>query len=281
MRSGLADKSLSAKPERIIGKAAAARCGKQVRLFGQPPPCRGRVRTHAGFRCCEGSRRAAAFSSRLCLRLCGLLALRRSLRKAGTGSFAATRLLLVASFDSCVRISFARLSHPSLRGARRLRRPLRARRYSTVEGRFWGGMRRRGDSGRWLSRGGGRDRRGPRARPDAGEAGEGREGRENYFGKKFKFPLDSRFRIRIINSRTARKGNGPKHGTQYGALAQLGERMAGSHEVRGSIPLGSTINPAPLERAAFFIFRHDRNFFATHASGYVPKSVSRWISHRL
>ena len=29
--------------------------------------------------------------------------------------------------------------------------------------------------------------------------------------------------------------------TQYGALAQLGERMAGSHEVRGSIPLCSTI----------------------------------------
>ena len=26
----------------------------------------------------------------------------------------------------------------------------------------------------------------------------------------------------------------------FGALAQLGERMAGSHEVRGSIPLGST-----------------------------------------
>ena len=26
----------------------------------------------------------------------------------------------------------------------------------------------------------------------------------------------------------------------YGALAQLGERMAGSHEVRGSIPLCST-----------------------------------------
>lgn len=27
----------------------------------------------------------------------------------------------------------------------------------------------------------------------------------------------------------------------YGALAQLGERIAGSDEVRGSIPLGSTI----------------------------------------
>ena len=28
---------------------------------------------------------------------------------------------------------------------------------------------------------------------------------------------------------------------KYGVLAQLGERMAGSHEVRGSIPLRSTI----------------------------------------
>ena len=26
----------------------------------------------------------------------------------------------------------------------------------------------------------------------------------------------------------------------HGAVAQLGERMTGSHEVRGSIPLGST-----------------------------------------
>ena len=31
----------------------------------------------------------------------------------------------------------------------------------------------------------------------------------------------------------------------FGALAQLGERMAGSHEVRGSIPLCSTINSKP------------------------------------
>lgn len=29
--------------------------------------------------------------------------------------------------------------------------------------------------------------------------------------------------------------------------------MAGSHEVRGSIPLGSTINSTPLARAAFFV----------------------------
>ena len=85
-----------------------------------------------------------------------------------------------------------------------------------------GGSLRRGASGRWLSRGGGRDRRGPRARPDAGEAGEGREGRENYFGKKFKFPLDSRFRIRIINSRTARKGNGPKARNPIRGLSSAG-----------------------------------------------------------
>ena len=38
----------------------------------------------------------------------------------------------------------------------------------------------------------------------------------------------------------------------FGALAQLGERMAGSHEVRGSIPLGSTINFSHL-RVAFWL----------------------------
>ena len=38
----------------------------------------------------------------------------------------------------------------------------------------------------------------------------------------------------------------------YGALAQLGERMAGSHEVRGSIPLGST-KFSSHSRVAFFM----------------------------
>lgn len=33
---------------------------------------------------------------------------------------------------------------------------------------------------------------------------------------------------------------------QIGVLAQLGERMAGSHEVRGSIPLRSTNLPLNL-----------------------------------
>jgi hypothetical protein len=31
-----------------------------------------------------------------------------------------------------------------------------------------------------------------------------------------------------------------KHHFKFGAVAQLGERMTGSHEVRGSIPLSST-----------------------------------------
>ena len=33
---------------------------------------------------------------------------------------------------------------------------------------------------------------------------------------------------------------------QLGAVAQLGERVAGSHEVRGSSPLSSTTNVTPL-----------------------------------
>lgn len=43
-------------------------------------------------------------------------------------------------------------------------------------------------------------------------------------------------------------------GNTYGALAQLGERMAGSHEVRGSIPLGSTINSKRRSLTCVFCF---------------------------
>ena len=39
----------------------------------------------------------------------------------------------------------------------------------------------------------------------------------------------------------------------HGDIAQLGERMTGSHEVRGSIPLGSTTLPrASTKVGAFF-----------------------------
>jgi hypothetical protein len=42
-----------------------------------------------------------------------------------------------------------------------------------------------------------------------------------------------------------------------GAIAQLGERMTGSHEVRGSIPLGSTFlfnELAGIAITRFFFF---------------------------
>ena len=39
----------------------------------------------------------------------------------------------------------------------------------------------------------------------------------------------------------------------YGELAQLGERMAGSHEVRGSIPLGSTTCSTTAFGRSFFV----------------------------
>ena len=44
---------------------------------------------------------------------------------------------------------------------------------------------------------------------------------------------------------------------QSGAVAQLGERMTGSHEVRGSIPLGSTkfvsVKPSTDTKTIFHI----------------------------
>ena len=48
--------------------------------------------------------------------------------------------------------------------------------------------------------------------------------------------------------------------TYLGALAQLGERIAGSDEVRGSIPLGSIIkNAITLLRWRFFVREINQN----------------------
>ena len=53
-----------------------------------------------------------------------------------------------------------------------------------------------------------------------------------------------------------RSANMVKH--VFGALAQLGERMAGSHEVRGSIPLCSTkFSQASGIVAGLFPFKTD------------------------
>ena len=43
----------------------------------------------------------------------------------------------------------------------------------------------------------------------------------------------------------------------HGAVAQLGERMNGIHEVEGSIPFGSTIRPGDFEVRAKSIGKHD------------------------
>lgn len=52
---------------------------------------------------------------------------------------------------------------------------------------------------------------------------------------------------------------------RHGGVAQLGERLTGSQEVRGSIPLVSTraLNEAPTQVGAFFINMDDTDSLAT------------------
>ena len=49
----------------------------------------------------------------------------------------------------------------------------------------------------------------------------------------------------------------PYSTSSHGGVAQLGERLTGSQEVRGSIPLVSTraLNEAPTQVGAFFLFK--------------------------
>ncbi len=53
----------------------------------------------------------------------------------------------------------------------------------------------------------------------------------------------------------------PYSTSSHGGVAQLGERLTGSQEVRGSIPLVSTraLNEAPTQVGAFFHIRHTRS----------------------
>ncbi len=64
----------------------------------------------------------------------------------------------------------------------------------------------------------------------------------NYWSPELSF---SPFEIAMVKMNfllTQENGSSTKHNVFNGAVAQLGERMAGSHEVRGSIPLSSTKN---------------------------------------
>ena len=59
----------------------------------------------------------------------------------------------------------------------------------------------------------------------------------------------------------ASPGEFPYSTFSHGGVAQLGERLTGSQEVRGSIPLVSTraLNEAPTQVGAFFSYRHTRS----------------------
>ena len=79
----------------------------------------------------------------------------------------------------------------------------------------------------------------------------------------------------------------------HGGVAQLGERLTGSQEVRGSIPLVSTraLNEAPTQVGAFFHIgtqgqrrhhdppgRQDRALNGCRVHGSISRRGSRWVA---
>ena len=59
--------------------------------------------------------------------------------------------------------------------------------------------------------------------------------------------------------------------SSHGGVAQLGERLTGSQEVRGSIPLVSTraLNEAPTQVGAFFHIYRFTHLLAGQHLGYI------------
>ena len=102
----------------------------------------------------------------------------------------------------------------------------------------WRGSRGRP---RWSLIGGRRQRR-----PPAGRAPRAQPGIE---GTPAPAPTESFSKIVLASA-----GEFPYSTSSHGGVAQLGERLTGSQEVRGSIPLVSTraLNEAPTQVGAFF-----------------------------
>ena len=77
-----------------------------------------------------------------------------------------------------------------------------------------------------------------------------------YFGHRVSLRPHARSTRRRIFSKIvlASAGEFPYSTSSHGGVAQLGERLTGSQEVRGSIPLVSTraLNEAPTQVGAFF-----------------------------
>ena len=91
----------------------------------------------------------------------------------------------------------------------------------------------------------------------------------------------------------ASAGEFPYSTSSHGGVAQLGERLTGSQEVRGSIPLVSTraLNEAPTQVGAFFHIgtqgqrrhhdppgRQDRALNGCRVHGSISHRGSRWLA---
>ena len=89
----------------------------------------------------------------------------------------------------------------------------------------------------------------PWARARTGPAGTGLR-RRDPAGPRRPPPPESFSKILLASA-----GEFPYSTSSHGGVAQLGERLTGSQEVRGSIPLVSTraLNEAPTQVGAFFI----------------------------
>jgi hypothetical protein len=87
----------------------------------------------------------------------------------------------------------------------------------------------------------------------------------------------------MFSSIIARTSSADSFAEQFtGAVAQLGERMTGSHEVRGSIPLGSTKHPRspfPLALPQMFRTRSNNSTNCGAAVSTKPKASLRALGN--
>ena len=141
-------------------------------------------------------------------------------------------------------------------------------------------------------RGGGR-RRGRRPRGASPRAERASRG----FGARSRACIRGRLRSHAARGESfseivlASAGEFPYSTSSHGGVAQLGERLTGSQEVRGSIPLVSTraLNEAPTQVGAFFHIgtqgqrrhhdpsgRQDRALNGCRVHGSISRRGSRW-----
>ena len=106
-------------------------------------------------------------------------------------------------------------------------------------------------------------------------------------------PLPSRAAGSFSKNVLASTSEFPYSTSSHGGVAQLGERLTGSQEVRGSIPLVSTraLNEAPTQVGAFFHIgtqgqrrqhdppgRQDRALNGRRVHGSISRRGSRWVA---